>query len=146
MSELSEEQIISRLFTLENEGQAEKRTQLTDERFLSLIQDPVNGRAYVFRHGVDDTEGAEVPEGTEFWDYPKLEQAEQAYAQLLGEAKGAGEVIEEDSEADLGDSTADGAEVRDRYSADDDDDQVLKEAEEGDETDTFVTRNAPNES
>ena len=146
MAEQSEEQIISRLFALENEGQAEQRTQLTDERFLSLIRDPLSDRAYVFRHGVDDTEGAEVPAGTEFWDYPDLEQAERAYAQLLGEAKLAGEVVDEDSEEGLGDSETDGAEVRDRYSADDDDDQVVTEAEEGDETDTMATRNAPNES
>jgi len=114
MQERSEEQIISRLFELENEGQAERRTELTGERFLSLIQDPDSGRAYVFMHGSDETEGAEVPPGTEFWDYPTPAEAGRAYDQLLAESGTAGEVVEEDSETG-------GAEVRDRYSASDED-------------------------
>src|SRR6266852_4823444 len=72
MEERSEEQVISRLFDLENSGQAAQRAELTGERFISLIQDPANGLGYVFQHG-------------------------------------------------LGDSDSDGAEVRDRYSASDDD-------------------------
>ena len=144
MSERSEEQIISRLFELENEGQADQRAQLTDDRFLSLIHDPTSGNAYVFRHGTDATEGAEVPEGTEFWDYPDREQAERTYAQLLGEAKAAGEVVEEDSDEGIGDSATDGAEIRDHYSANDDDDQVVEEVEVGDETDALIRRITPN--
>jgi hypothetical protein len=144
MSERSEEQIISRLFELENEGQADQRAQLTGQRFLSLIQDPTTGKGYVFRHGVDETEGAEVPEGTEFWDYPDRAQAERAYAQLLGEARLAGEVVEEDTDEGIGDSETGGAEIRDQYSADDDDDLVAGAEEAGDETDTLTTRNTPN--
>jgi hypothetical protein len=121
MDELSEEQVIDRLFALENEGLAEERAELTGERFLSLIHDGDNGRAYVFRHGLDDTEGAEVPEGTEFWDYPALDEAQRAYRQLLQEARQSGELVEEDSEEDVGDSETAGAEVRDRYAASDDD-------------------------
>jgi hypothetical protein len=143
MAERSEEQIISRLFALENEGQADRRAQLSGQRFLSLIQDPTTGKGYVFRHGVDATEGAEVPEGTEFWDYPDREQAERAYAQLLGESQLAGEVVEEDSDEGIGDSETDGAEIRDRYSADEDDDLVAGAEEAGDETDTLTTRNSP---
>jgi hypothetical protein len=121
VDELSEEQVIDRLFTLENDGLAEQRAELTGERFLSLVNDPDSGRAYVFRHGLDDSEGAEVPEGTEFWQYPLLDEAQRAYLQLLEEAREAGELVEEDSEEDLGDSETSGAEVRDRYSASDDD-------------------------
>ncbi|HYR48727.1 MAG TPA: hypothetical protein VES90_00930 [Candidatus Eisenbacteria bacterium] len=121
MQERSEEQIVSRLFELENEGQAERRTELTEERFLSLIQDPDNGRAYVFMHGTDDTEGAEVPPGTEFWEYPTPDEAGRAYDQLLAESGRAGDVVEEDSDEGLGDSETGGAEVRDRYSASDED-------------------------
>ena len=44
MEERSEEQVISRLFDLENDGRATQRAELTGERFLSLIQDPDNGR------------------------------------------------------------------------------------------------------
>ncbi len=125
MEDRSEEQIISRLFSrlfdLENDGQAAQRAELTGERFISLIQDPVNGVGYVFQHGLDETEGAEVPVGTEFWEYPTWDEAERAYAQLVAEDRQAGEVVETDSEEGLGDSDTDGAEVRDRYSASDED-------------------------
>jgi hypothetical protein len=121
MEERSEEQVISRLFDLENGGQAAQRAELTGERFLSLIQDSANGLSYVFQHGLDETEGAEVPPGTEFWEYPTWDEAERAFAQLLDEDRKAGELIEVDSEEGLGDSDAGGAEVRDRYSASDED-------------------------
>ncbi|MEP6753195.1 MAG: hypothetical protein ABI959_10665 [Candidatus Dormiibacterota bacterium] len=121
MEERSEEQVISRLFDLENDGQATQRAELTGERFVSLIQDPNNGKAYVFQHGLDETEGAEVPPGTEFWEYPTADQAERAYSQLLEEDRKAGEVVATDSEEGMGDSETGGAEVRDRYSASDDD-------------------------
>ncbi len=121
MDDRSEEQIISRLFELENDGQAAQRAELTGERFISLIQDPVNGLGYVFQHGLDETEGAEVPVGTEFWEYPTWDEAERAYAQLVAEDRQAGELVETDSEEGLGDSDTAGAEVRDRYSASDED-------------------------
>ena len=130
MAQRSEEQIIDRLFALENEGMADQRAELTGERFLSLIHDPDSGRAYVFQHGLDDTEGAEVPEGTEFWEYDTAEQAERAYAQLLTEARQSGELVEEDSDEGLGDEEVDGAELRDVYSADDDDPLVAGEEAE----------------
>jgi len=121
VQERSEEQIISRLFELENGGQAERRTELSEERYLSLINDPDRSRAYVFQHGLDETEGAEVPPGTEFWEYPTLDEATRAYNQLLAESGRAGEVVEVDSEEGMGDSETGGAEVRDRYSASDED-------------------------
>lgn len=121
MEERSEEQIITRLFELENDGQAAERAELTGQRYISLIQDPVKGRAYVFQHGLDETEGAEVPPGTEFWEYPTWDEAERAYNQLLEEDSQAGELVATDSEEGLGDSSTDGAEVRDRYSASDED-------------------------
>jgi hypothetical protein len=131
MDELSEEQVIDRLFALENEGLADERAELTGERFLSLIHDGDSGRAYVFRHGVDDTEGAEVSEGTEFWDYPALDEAQRAYRQLLQEARQNGELVEEDSEEDVGDSETGGAEVRDRYAASDEDPLTADPEESG---------------
>lgn len=124
MQERSEEQIISRLLELENGGQAERRAELTGERFLSLIHDPDSGRAYVLRHGVDDTEGAEIPDGTEMYEYPTSDSAERAYEQLLQESRESGELIDEDSTEELGDSETSGAEVRDRYSASDEDELI----------------------
>jgi hypothetical protein len=135
MQERSEEQIISRLFELENGGQAERRAELSDEQFLSLIRDPNDGRGYVFRHGTDETEGAEVPPGTEFWEYPTWEEAGRAYDQLLAESRQAGELVDEDSDEGIGDSETDGAEVRDRYSASDEDLLIdTEEAADSDET------------
>jgi hypothetical protein len=128
MEDRSEEQVIDRLFELENNGQAAQRAELTGERFLSLIQDPDNGLGYVFQHGLDETEGAEVPPGTEYWEYATWDEAERAYAQLLDEDRRAGELVEVDSEEGIGDSETGGGEVRDRYSASDDD--LLIEGEE----------------
>lgn len=136
MEDRSEEQIISRLFDLENDGQAAQRAELTGERFISLIQDPVSGLGYVFQHGLDETEGAEVPVGTEFWEYQTWDEAERAYAQLVAEDRQAGELVETDSEEGLGDSDASGAEVRDRYSASDEDPLIGDDEDQvGEETD-----------
>ena len=132
MQERSEEQIISRLFELENGGEAERRAELSGERFLSLIHDPDSGRAYVFQHGTDETAGAEVPPGTEFWEYPTSDEAARAYDPLLAESGRAGELVEDDSDEGIGDSETDGAEVRDRYSASDED--PLIEVEEAEDT------------
>lgn len=135
MEERSEEQVISRLFELENNGLAAQRAELTGERFISLIQDPDNGLGYVFQHGLDETEGAEVPPGTEYWEYPTWGEAERAYAQLVNEDRQAGELVATDSEEGLGDSETGGAEVRDRYSASDEDLQIESEDSVGEQTD-----------
>jgi hypothetical protein len=131
MQDQSEEQIITRLFELENTGQAARRAELSGERFLSLLQDPDSGQAYVFRHGLDETEGVEVPPDTELWQYPTFDEASGAFDQLLAEARQAGELVEDDSEEGIGDSETGGAEVRDRYSASDDDDLVNVDESEG---------------
>src|SRR6266550_5108066 len=134
MEERSEEQITSRLLELDNSGQAERRAQLTGERFLSLLHDPDSGRSYILRHGSDSTEGAEIPEGTEFYEYPETEAAQRAYEQLLGESRRAGELLEEDSSEGIGDSETSGAEIRDLYADIDEDeltqDPVISEEEE----------------
>jgi hypothetical protein len=127
MEERSEEQTVSRLLDLENDGLADQRAELTGERFLSLIQDPDTGQGYVLRHPTDPTEGAEVPDDTELWAYPTFDEAERAYGQLISEAREAGELVDEDSDDDLGESETDGAEVRGRYSASDEDPLVEEE-------------------
>lgn len=127
MQDRSEEQIISRLLALENEGQAERRVELTGERFMSLLHDPDRGTAYVLRHGVDETEGAEVPGGTEFFEYPTYEQAAQAFDQQLAESRALGELVEEDSTEGIGDSASGGAELRDVDVAESDD-PLVREA------------------
>ena len=123
MPERSEEEIVGRLLELENEGQAERRAELVDERFLSLLHDPDNGRSYVLRHGMDDTEGAEIPAGTEFFEYATPDEAQRAFEQLLDESKRAGELVEDDSTEGIGDFESGGAEVRDLF-ADSDEDEL----------------------
>ncbi|HZU17811.1 MAG TPA: hypothetical protein VFD01_14575 [Candidatus Dormibacteraeota bacterium] len=130
MDELSDEQLVDRLLTLENDGQFERRTQLEGERFLSLIQDPETGRGYVLQHGVDDTEGAEIPADSEVWQYDDLGQASAAYDQILAEARAAGEVVDEDSDEDLGDVETGGAELRDPYAGAYEDDPLMPGGED----------------
>jgi hypothetical protein len=126
MQDRSEEQIISRLLELENEGQSERRAELTGERYLTLLHDPANGRSYILRHGTDETEGAEIPNGTEFYEYAHPDAAQQAYEQLLGEARQAGELVDEDSTDDVGDFESSGAEVRDLF-ADESEDELVRD-------------------
>ena len=125
---------MSRLLELENDGQAEQRTKLSGERFLSLIHDPDNGRSYILRHGTDQTEGAEIPAGTEFFEYPSADAAQRAFEQLLSESRQAGEVEEDDSTDDIGDFETGGAEVRDLFADQNEDelsrDPVISEEEE----------------
>jgi hypothetical protein len=132
MPERSEEEIVGRLLELENEGQAERRAELVDERFLSLLHDPDNGRSYVLRHGMDDTEGAEIPAGTEFFEYATPDEAQRAFEQLLDESKRAGELVEDDSTEGIGDFESGGAEVRDLF-ADSDEDELSRDSVISDE-------------
>ena len=126
MQERSEEQIASRLLELENDGQAERRALLTGERFLSLLHDPDNGRSYILRHGSDETEGAQIPPGTEFYVYPQAAEAQRAFEQLLDESRQAGELIEDDSSEGIGDFESGGAEIRDLF-ADSDEDELSQD-------------------
>jgi hypothetical protein len=134
MPERSEEEIISRLLELENEEQVERRVRLRGEKYLSLVHDPDNGRSYILRHGTDETEGAEIPQDTEFYEYRTVDVAQRAYEQMLEESRRAGQVIEEDSTDDLGDFETGGAEIRDLYADQDEDeltqDSVISEEEE----------------
>jgi hypothetical protein len=130
----SEEQIMSRLLELENGGQSERRVRLRGERYLTLLHDPDSGRSYVLRHGTDETEGAEIPEGSEFEEYPTSEGAQRAFELAVQESRQSGELVEEDSTDDIGDFETQGAEIRDLYSDQDEDeltrDPVISEEEE----------------
>jgi hypothetical protein len=131
MQERSEEQIISRLLELENAGQAERRVELDGQTFIALIHDPDNSRGYVLKHGTDETEGAEIPPGTEFWEYPTGQEAEQAFEQLVNESAREGAVVEDDATDDVGDFESGGADVRDLYS--DSDTDLLIDSEGADD-------------
>ena len=128
MADYSEQQIETRLLELENQGLADRRAELSGDRWLSLIHDQDSGRAYVLRHGVDETEGGEVPPDTEFWAYPTYEEAERVYLQILEEAGEEAELVDEDSDEGIGDTEVDGAELRDLNAAEEDDPLVSDEA------------------
>jgi len=128
MSDYSEQQIETRLLELENQGLADRRAELSGDRWLSLIHDQDSGRAYVLRHGVDETEGGEIPQDIEFWAYPTYEAAERTYLQILDEADRDGELVDEDSDQGIGDTEVDGAELRDVNAADEEDPLVSDEA------------------
>jgi hypothetical protein len=128
MADYSEQQIETRLLELENQGLADRRAELSGDRWLSLIHDQGSGRAYVLRHGVDETEGGEVPPDTEFWEYPTYEEAERVYLQILDEADEQGELVDEDSDEGFGDTEVDGAELQDVNAAEEDDPLVSDEA------------------
>ena len=127
MQERSEEQIFSRLLELESTEQVERRVRLRGERYMSLLHDPDNGRSYILRHATDETEGAEIPEGSEFFEYRTEDEAGQAFDQLVDEARRTGRLVEEDSTDDLGDSASGGAEMRDVY-ADLDEDELTQDS------------------
>lgn len=133
MQERSEEQILSRLFELENgEEEVDQRVRLRGERYLALLHDPDNGRSYVLHHGTDETEGAEIPQFAEFYEYQSADAAESAFEQMVREARRAGTLVEEDSTDDLGDSETAGAEIRDLY-ADLDEDDLTQTSDEGED-------------
>ena len=133
MQERSEEQIIARLLGLENDERAERRVRLKGERYLALVHEPDNGRSYILRHGTDETEGAQIPEGTELFEFARTDEAQVAYEQMVNEARAADDVVEEDSTDDVGDFESGGAEIRDLYADTDDPltrDPVISEEEE----------------
>ncbi len=128
MADYSEQQIETRLLELENQGLADRRAELSGDRWLSLIHDQDSGRAYVLRHGVDDSDGAEVPPDTEIWEYSTFEAAERSYLEMLDEADRDDELVDEDSDDGIGDTEVDGAELRDLNAADEDDPLVSDQA------------------
>lgn len=125
--EESEQQLEARLLSLENEGMADRRAELAGPRWLSLINDETTGRAYVLDHGVDESDGLEVPPGTEIYEFRSFEQAEEAYAQMLAEADDEGELVEDDTDDDLGDYETGGAELF-GLNSDQDEDELTPDA------------------
>jgi hypothetical protein len=117
--ELSEQQIITQLWGLENDEEADRRAQLTGRQYLSLFMDKLNDRSYVFRHGIDETGGLDVAEA-EFWEYDTPDEAERVYNQLLRQAERTGRLVDPDSDNDMGDFETAGPELRGTTSDTDD--------------------------
>jgi hypothetical protein len=135
----SDERLEAWLLEQENQDLADRRAELTGDRWLSLIHDPKSSAAYIFRHGMDDTEGAEVPADSEVWEYESFEQAERAYAALLGEAAAAGELVDAESdEEELGDVETDGLDDEELHSDTDDLDDEDDEEDDLQDVDALI--------
>ncbi len=104
---LSEQEVLTRLFELENDEEADRRARLTGDRYLSLFLGKVDGKSYVFLHG-PAADGGFSTDNSEFYVYETSGEAEGTYDQMLGEFRESGNLVEEDSLEDLGDFVSSG--------------------------------------
>jgi hypothetical protein len=109
--EMSDQQIVTQLWELENNEEADRRAQLTGGQFLSLFMDKLNDRSHVFRHGIDETGGLDAGDA-EFWEYETGDEAERVFNQLLRQAEQTGRLVDPDSDAEMGDFETAGPELR----------------------------------
>ncbi|HLB76002.1 MAG TPA: hypothetical protein VJO72_03125, partial [Candidatus Dormibacteraeota bacterium] len=79
---MSDQQIMTQLWELENSEEADRRAELAGGQFLSLFKEKLNDRSHVFRHGVDETGGMDVADA-EFWEYETGDEAERVFNQFL---------------------------------------------------------------
>src|SRR5438128_6516588 len=99
--EMSDQQIVTQLWELENSEEADRRAELAGGQFLSLFVDKLNGRSYVFRHGVDETDGLDTADA-EFWEYDTGDEAERVFSQFLRQAARSGGLVDPDSDEEMG--------------------------------------------
>src|SRR4030081_2892865 len=99
--EMSDQQIATQLWELENNEEADRRAELTGGQFLSLFKDKLNDRSHVFRHGIDETGGLDAGDA-EFWEYETGDEAERVFNQLLRQAEETRRHVEPDSDAGVG--------------------------------------------
>jgi hypothetical protein len=109
--EMSDQQIVTQLWELENNEDADRRAELTGGQFLSLLKDKLNDRSHVFRHGIDETGGLDAGDA-EFWEYETGDEAERVFNQLLSQAARTGRLVDPDSDSEMGDFETAGPELR----------------------------------
>src|SRR3982074_2471833 len=104
MDDRLDQRTLAQLWELENDEQMERRVELTGERRLSLFLEKMDGRSYIFRHGLaEQNEGVSVGQDSEFWMYETAEAANMECGRLLAPPRRAGHVVETDDEDELGD-------------------------------------------
>jgi hypothetical protein len=109
--EMSDQQIMTQLWELENSEEADRRAELAGGQFLSLFKEKLNDRSHVFRHGVDETGGMDVADA-EFWEYETGDEAERVFNQFLRQAERRGGLVDPDSDSEMGDFETVGPELR----------------------------------
>jgi hypothetical protein len=109
--EMSDQQIMTQLWELENSEEADRRAELAGGQFLSLFKEKLNDRSHVFRHGVDETGGMDVADA-EFWEYETGDEAERVFDQFLRQAERRGGLVDPDSDSEMGDFETAGSELR----------------------------------
>ena len=109
--ELSDQQIVTQLWELENNEEADRRAELAGGQFLSLFKNKLSDRSHVFRHGVDETGGLDTADA-EFWEYDTGDEAERVFDQLLRQAERRGALVDPDSDSEMGDFETAGTELR----------------------------------
>jgi hypothetical protein len=117
--EMSDQQIMTQLWELENSEEADRRAELTGGQFLSLFKEKLSDRSHVFRHGVDETGGLDLGDA-EFWEYDTGEEAERVFGQFLRQAERRGGLVDPDSDSEMGDFETAGPELRGTASDTDD--------------------------
>jgi hypothetical protein len=109
--EMSDQQIATELWELENNEEADRRAEMTGGQFLSLFIDKLNDRSYVFRHGVDEAGGLDLGD-TELWEYETGDEAQRVYYEFVRQAARAGKLVDPDSDSEMGDFETAGPELR----------------------------------
>lgn len=99
---------LAQLWHLEAQDRADRRAELAGERYVSLFLDVLGGKSYVFEHGAGDASDDLSVGDAEFERYDTRQQARIAYADRIREAREAGELVDVDSEDDIGDASVDG--------------------------------------
>jgi hypothetical protein len=109
MDDRLDQRTLAQLWELENDEQMERRVELTGERRLSLFLEKMDGRSYIFRHGLaEQNEGVSVGQDSEFWMYETAEAATIEFERMLAAVRRAGHLVETDDEDELGDPHTDG--------------------------------------
>lgn len=125
---------LARLWELENEEMMDERAELEGERFVTLFLQKLDGRSYVFEHGLGDeaTDGVDVGDA-EYEVFDTSDEARRAYDLVLEAARSEGTLVDDASVEGLGDVAVDGAELTDLAEENEDNDNSPQDAQRPDQ-------------
>ena len=123
-----DQRTLAELWELENSEEMDRRAELAGERFISLFLQKLDGRSYVFEHGLGDeaADGVDVGDAEyEVFDTPQ--EAQTAYDLLLAAARRDGTLVDEDLLEGLGDVATDAPALSDLAEENSDNDNSVEE-------------------